>query len=170
MTTTELRNKLVKLENECCAEAQSGDVSEALQLVLVSQDYLAGIIDWAKTHKSLTDSERTALERAHKEVRERYCNVLSLLQERIRKEPAKMINEKGEYIPDPFVEDKGHALSCLAIALRDTRQGEHVWDIKLSDDGETAYICTCRGELIKEVCVACDGALQAIIDVCKALM
>jgi len=55
---------------------------------------------------------------------------------------------KGEYIPDPFIEDKAHALSRLAIALRDTRQGE----------------------LIKEVCVACDGALQAIIDVCKALM
>ena len=51
-----------------------------------------------------------------------------------------------------------------------TRLGEHVWSIKTSEDGDTAYIYNGRGELIKSVNIACDGALQAIIDVCKALL
>ena len=81
-----------------------------------------------------------------------------------------MINEKGEYVPDPFIEDKARALGNLASALTSTRQGEHVWSIKLSDDETNAFVYNGRGELLRTVNVACDGALQAIIDVCKALM
>ena len=81
-----------------------------------------------------------------------------------------MINEKGEHVPDPFIEDKAHALENLASALNSTRQGEHVWSIELSDDETNAFVYNGRGELLRTVNVACDGALQAIIDVCKALM
>lgn len=51
-----------------------------------------------------------------------------------------MINEKGEYIADRFTENKARALECFASALRETRQGEHVWSIKTSEDGDTACI------------------------------
>lgn len=81
-----------------------------------------------------------------------------------------MINDKGEYIADRFVENKARALECLADALRETRHGEHVWSIKTSENGDTAYIYNGRGELLKSVNITCDGALQAIIDVCKALL
>lgn len=81
-----------------------------------------------------------------------------------------MINEKGEYIADRFTENKTRALECLAGALSETRQGEHVWSIRTSEDGNTAYIYNGRGELLKSVNIACDGALQAIIDVSKALL
>lgn len=80
-----------------------------------------------------------------------------------------MINEKGEFV-DIFVENKAHALKYLAHALSETRQGEHVRKIKLSEDGTTAYICNMCDEILKTVNVDCDGALQAMIDVCKALL
>lgn len=81
-----------------------------------------------------------------------------------------MINEKGEYVPDHFIENKAKALGNLASALNNTRQGEHVWGIRLSNDETKAFVYNGRGEILKTVNVDCDGALQAIIDVCKAMM
>ena len=170
ISTAQLNAKLVELNEEFIKIKDSGNAAEAFRWIVSTQEFLRGLLEESETMKHLTARERKLISGAGQAIVLKQHDVRLLLQERIRKENAKMINEKGEYVPDPFVEDKARALGNLASALNNTRQGEHVWGIKLSDDETKAFVYTGRGELLKMVNIDCDGALQAIIDVCKAMM
>ena len=61
------------------------------------------------------------------------------------------------------------ALNALIYALRETRAGKNVTFIELSDGGNRTYIYFDDGTS-RSVVVAGDSALQAIVDVCEALM
>lgn len=170
MTIADLNKKFTKLNEEFVKVKDSGNATEALRWVTSTQEFLRGLLEEAETMEHLTARERKLISGAGQATVLKQHDVRLLLQERIRKENTKMINEKGEYVPVPFVENKAHALGNLASALNNTRQGEHVCGIKLSDDETKAFVYNGRGELLKSVDIDCDGALQAIIDVCKALM
>lgn len=66
------------------------------------------------------------------------------------------------------IEDKERALNMLVYALHHTRAGADVGAIRISEDGDTARVYTAGGYI--DVNIACDNAIAAIIDVCKALM
>ena len=170
MTTADLNKKFAKLNEEFINVKDSGNAAEVLRWIASTQEFLRGLLEETETMKHLTARERKLISGIGQANVLKQHDVRLLLQERIRKENAKMINEKGEYVPDPFVEDKARALGNLASALNSTRQGEHVWGIKMSDDETKAFVYNGRGELLKTVNIECDGALQAIIDIFKALM
>ena len=65
-------------------------------------------------------------------------------------------------------ESKQHALGMLVYALHHTRSGADVGAIEVTPDGDTARVYTPNGVI--DVNIACDSALQAIIDVSKALL
>ena len=61
------------------------------------------------------------------------------------------------------------ALNALIYALRETRAGENVTLVELSEGGNRAYIYFDDGTS-KNIAVSSDSGLAAIIDVCEALM
>ena len=65
-------------------------------------------------------------------------------------------------------EDKQRALGMLVYALHHTRAGADVGAIEVTPDGDTARVSTPSGDI--DVGIACDSAIAAIIDVCRALM
>ena len=65
-------------------------------------------------------------------------------------------------------ENKQQALNLLVYALHHTRAGADVGAIEVTPDGNTARVYTPNGVI--DVNIACDSAIAAIIDVCKALM
>lgn len=65
-------------------------------------------------------------------------------------------------------ESKQHALGMLVYALHHTRAGADVGAIEVTPDGDAARVYTPNSVI--NVNIACDSALQAIIDVCGALM
>ena len=65
-------------------------------------------------------------------------------------------------------ESKMHALGMLVYALHHTRAGADVGAIEVTPDGDTARVSTPNSVI--DVNIACDSALQAIIDVCRKLM
>jgi hypothetical protein len=73
-----------------------------------------------------------------------------------------------------MTEDKQKALYTLTYALRSTRAGKDIDYIEVTEEGcgTTAVIhfAPGSGKRNKAVNIDCDGALQAIIDVCKALL
>ena len=68
------------------------------------------------------------------------------------------------------MENKQRALFLLVYALNNTQAGKNVGLILLSKDGSTAHLYDTVGNIIKDVNVECDNAIEAIIAVCKALM
>lgn len=67
-----------------------------------------------------------------------------------------------------MTESKQHALGMLVYALHHTRAGADVGAIEVTPDGDAARVYTSSGDI--NVNIAHDSALQAIIDVCRALM
>lgn len=65
-------------------------------------------------------------------------------------------------------ESKMHALGMLVYALHHTRAGADVGAIEVTPDGDTARVYTPNSVI--DVNIACDSAIAAIIDVCRALM
>ena len=65
-------------------------------------------------------------------------------------------------------ENKQQALNLLVYALHHTRAGADVGAIEVTLDGDAARVYTSSGDI--NVNIAHDSALQAIIDVCRALM
>lgn len=65
-------------------------------------------------------------------------------------------------------ESKMHALGMLVYALHHTRAGAAVGAIEVTPDGDTARVYTPNSVI--DVNIACDSAIAAIIDVCRALM
>lgn len=75
---------------------------------------------------------------------------------------------KAESRPMDGNEDKQRALSMLVYALHHTRAGADVGAIEVTPDGDAARISTPNSVI--DVNIACDSAIAAIIDVCRALM
>lgn len=86
MTVKELSDKFYALKNEFYKTVNKDDAADSLRWVIKTQEFLYDIIDNAETVETLTDDERSVLTQARIELSSRHRAVLTLLQERLRKE------------------------------------------------------------------------------------
>lgn len=86
MTVKELSDKFYALKSEFYKTINKDDAADALRWVAKTQEFLYDIIDNAETVGTLTDDERRVLAQARNELSSGHHAVLTLLQERLRKD------------------------------------------------------------------------------------
>ena len=86
MTVKELTDKFYALTNEYYKVVNTDNAAEALRWVIKTQEFLSDIINETETLNTLTNDERNALTKAKNEVHSEHHAILTLLQERLRKD------------------------------------------------------------------------------------